>query len=270
MRKTFLSAIITFFVTALTISSTFAQTENEMKEIITKMVEKNKKGYNKENVEQLMQFLHPSLTIKVTRTSVDGKRRHFSMGKEDYKNALHNQIEQNVHRESDLDIFSTKVQGNLGICTFALKYNLINDQSRRVLSKGSEFITATFVAQKGKWSIIDFNVTVLEEEQFQGKCTCEVYSNPNTGSIITKVTAPKGNRFESENNSLYSKNKDGKTYFTVKGITFIWYNKKEVWTVDSSYKRIEMLAKAQNKQEAMKALMMYIYKTECSEMKMIF
>ncbi|MBD0404326.1 hypothetical protein [Flammeovirga sp. EKP202] len=270
MRKIFLPTIIAFLTVVLTLSSTFAQTENEMKEIITKMVEKNKKGYNKENVEQLMQYLHPDLTIKVTRTSVDGKRRHFSMGKEGYKTALNNQLEQNVHRESDLEIFSTKMQGNLGVCTFALKYNLISDDNRRVLSKGSEFITATFVAQKGKWSILEFNVTVLEEEQFQGKCTCEVYSNPNTGSVITRVTAPKGNRFESENNSLHSKSKDGESYFTIKGVTFIWYNKKEVWTVDSAYKRVEMLAKAQSKEEAMKALVMYIYKDECSEMKMIF
>ncbi|MBD0405244.1 hypothetical protein [Flammeovirga sp. EKP202] len=266
MRKLFLFTLLSVIFSC---SSLFAQSEKELEKMITTIIEKNKKGHSKDNVDQMMEYFRPDAIVSITSISVDNKRYHHVLRKGDYKAIFVNQYNQNVHRESVIDIYSTKIQGSVGICSFSLKYTLINDGNGKVLSKGTEFITATFTFKEGKWYVLELNVTDIEEEQFQGRCTCELYTNPNTGSIITKVGAPKGDRFQSENNNVYSRVIKGETFFMVKGVIFQWYDKKEIWTVDSSYKKVEKLDKAKNKEEAVKAVMMYMYKDECSDMKMI-
>ncbi|NME71364.1 hypothetical protein [Flammeovirga aprica] len=267
MRKLFL---FTLFSLTFSISTIFAQTEKDMENLISDIVEQNKKGHSKDHVEKMMEYFRPDALVNVSRISVDNKRYHHVLRKGDYKAIFVNQYNQNVHRESNIKFYTSKVQGSVGVCTFSLQYKLMNDGNGKVLSKGTEYITATFIAKGGKWYVLELNVTDIEEEQFQGKCSCEVYSNPNTGSVIAKVGAPRGDRFQSENNNLYSKNIKGETYYMVKGIIFQWVDKKEIWAVDSSYKKVEKLGAAKNKEEAMKVLMMYLYKDECSEMQMIF
>lgn len=267
MRKFFLFTLLSLFVT---ISSTFAQSEKDMESMIKAIIEKNKKGHSKENVDQMMDYFRPDAIVNISRISVDNKRYHNVLRKGDYKAIFVSQYNHNVHRESVVDFYSTKVQGTIGVCTFSLKYTLINDSNGKVLSKGTEYITATFTAKDGKWYVLELNITDIEEEQFQGICTCEMYSNPNTGSVIAKVGAPKGDRFESENNNLYSKKREGETYFMVKGVVFLWLDNKEIWTVDSSYKKVEKLGKTKTKEDATKLVMMYTYRDECSEMKMIY
>ncbi|KXX70068.1 hypothetical protein [Flammeovirga sp. SJP92] len=267
MRKLFL---FTFLTVLVSVSSLYAQSGKDLEKLITTIIEKNKKGHSKENVDQMMEYFRADAIINISRISVDNKRYHNVLRKGDYRAIFVNQYNQNVHRESEVEFHSTKLQGGVGVCVFSLKYTLLADGNGKVLSKGTEYITATFLAKEGKWYILELNITDIEEEQFQGKCTCEVYSNPNTGSVIAKVGAPKGDRFQSENHNIYSRNIKGETFYMVKGVIFQWYNKKEVWTVDSSYKKVEKIGKASNKNEATKILMMYTYKDECSDMQMIF
>lgn len=248
----------------------FAQTENDMKTMITKVVEQNKEGHSKENVDKMMEYFRPDALVNISRIAVTGKRYHNVLRKGEYKSLYVTQYNQNVHRESQVEIFSTKIQGNIGVCVFSLKYTLVNDGNGKVQSKGIEYITATFVARNGKWHVLELNITDIEEEQFQGKCSCEVYTNPKTGSVIAKVGAPKGDRYENEMNNLYSKTVNGETFYMVQGVIFQWFDKKEMWTVDTSYKKVEKLGPAKTKELAMKEIMMYLYKNECSEMDMVF
>lgn len=266
MKKNILSLISCFLISF----ASWAQSEKSLSEIIEKSVERNKKGHSKEQVDQMMEYFRPDAIVNVTRISVDGHRYHNVMRKGDYKALFVTQFNQNVHRESKVAIHNTKIQGNVGVVVFTLNYTLINDNNKKVLSRGTEYITATFISKNSKWYVLELNITDIEEEQFQGKCSCEVYSNPNTGSVIAKVGAPKGDRFENEMNNVYSKNVKGESFFMVQGVIFQWFDKKEVWTVDSSYKKVEKLGDAKKKNDALKFVMLYLYKNECSEMSMLF
>ncbi|MBB6459433.1 hypothetical protein [Flammeovirga kamogawensis] len=268
----YLKNISLLLLFVFTTSLSFAQNDNDKKQLenlIKNTVKINSASLTEEGIEEMMSHYRPDVIISITRIEVDGTRKRNMMRKGDYRAIFINQYNQNVQRESTVNIKSTRIQGKTAVVDFDLDYELVNSTSNKVLSKGFESINAIFIKKKGKWYVLELNVIDIEVQKFQGVCYCEIYKNANTGSVIAKVGAPKGDRFENKLNNVYQRVIGGKTYFSVQGVIFEWADKKDIWTVDSDLKRVEKLKSSKDQDDAILIILKYLYKNECTEMSVI-
>ncbi|NLR90031.1 hypothetical protein [Flammeovirga agarivorans] len=269
MKKNNLSYLFAFLLMLIS-SVSFAQEDKQIAELIERVIEANKHANNSvEKINNITDIFRPDAIINITRIGVDGSRNHNVLRKADYKAVFVSQYHQNLHRESNLNMHEVRVQGNVAVASFSLDYTIMADTKNKVVSKGYESMVATLVRRNDKWGVLELNITDIEEEQYQGNCSCELYKNPNTGQVIAKVGAPKGDRFENDLNNVYKRKKGGVTYFMVKGIVFEWKDLNKIWTVDSTMKRIEQLGPAKTDDDAIMLILRYVYKDECSEMKLL-
>lgn len=249
--------------------STLLFAQNEEKEIektIRNVIENTQvKQGSMDKVNLIFDTFRTDAIINVTQIYVDGSRKHKVLRTSEYKATYVSQFQESLERTSKLKIHEIRVQGNVGVAIFSLNYNLLSKTNDKVVSRGYESMVATFVKNNNSWKVLELNITDIEEEQFQGKCSCELYKNPNTGQVIAKVAAPKGDRFENDLNNIYKRKKGGITYFMVQGVVFEWADMTTIWTVDSAMKRIDSLGKAKSDDDAVMLILKHIYKNECSE-----
>ncbi|ANQ51351.1 hypothetical protein MY04_4007 [Flammeovirga sp. MY04] len=251
-------------------SMLFAQNgEKEIEEVIRNVVERT--TFNNDNLDKIntiFDTFRPDAIINVTQMNVDGSRKHRVLRKSEYKGIYVSQYQHSLERNSELKIHEIRVQGNIGVASFSLSYELKSKANDKIVSKGYESMVATFVKQKEGWMVMELNISDIESEKYQGKCSCELYKNPNTGQVIAKVSAPKGDRFENDLNNIYKRKKGGITYFMVQGIVFEWADMEKIWTLDASMNRVDMLGKAKNDDDAVMLILGFVYQNECTELKL--
>ncbi|MBD0405243.1 hypothetical protein [Flammeovirga sp. EKP202] len=259
-----LITVILFFFVA---QSSFAQSKKEIEKIIEDAVENRRSKDPMVDLQNVMDNFSPSALINITSVSLDEKKHKKVMSKTEYQSLYENMYKENVRRDYKLEIHDIQVQKNTAVAVFTLNYTLVNNSNGKVMSKGTEFIVSTLITKASTWKILELNITDVESEKYQGRCSCEVLSNENTGNVVAKVVSPKGDHFEKNIHSVHRKKIKGRDLFMVQGVKFEWTDNLEVFVLDQELNTIHLLDTAKNHEEVVQKIIAYLYKDECFGVK---
>lgn len=261
-----------FFVALLCFSSIFsvsAQNRKDVEKLILESIEVRRNGNQIEEMGIVLDQFSNDALINITTITLDEKKSKSVLNKNDFKALYETMYKENISRKYDVKFHSIKVQKNVAIAVFSLNYTLINNNTSKVLSKGTEYMTSTMIAKEGTWKILELNITDIEIEKYQGKCSCEILKNDKTGGVVAKVIAPKGDRFQKDINAVYRKKVKDKDFLMVQGVKFEWTHDLEVYLLDKDFKRIKKMGISKTYDDVVKTMINYLYQNECSDLDTI-
>jgi len=112
------------------------------------------------------------------------------------------------------EILRSKVRGRTGVVVAEIEIQV--SSKGEVWNKGTEITTFTLKQFKSGWTILNFNVVSLEEQQNKGTCLTELFK-ASTGNYMVKTIVPKGETYESNVNNFEFNPGNGIVYISLDG-----------------------------------------------------
>lgn len=261
--------LFVFIINIFSMNIVNAQDKKNIEDIIKSSIESRKNGNSINDLKNTLSYFSDNAVINITTLTLEEKKYKEVLTKEEYKGLYEVMYKENILREYDLKIHEIKIQNKVAIAFFMLNYSLVNSNTGKVLSKGTEFLTATFVTKNNSWKLIELNVTDIENEKYQGECSCEVLSNDKTGGVVARVVFPKGDRIQKDLNNVYRKKVNNRDLFMVQGNKFEWTPDLEVLVLDQKLNVIEKINTAKTYENVVEVIIAYLYKNECSNLNVL-